>query len=368
MDPVHHELGDGRLTRGDDRHTLGERLDQDVGQPVAVAVGGDLGREEEKVARSVLSADGGLIERPGPGDAARQAEGLDAGAEGGLEGAVAHDREPDRGLDTSDGIEQGRVSLLRLEAADDQQLDRIVGVGAVASRPEGRRRREQVGIEPMVDELHPSASERLEPVPAGRRAGHGEPRIGELRRELPVRSRPHVLRVAGEAVPEPRHDRRVAGDGRGRVKKVGVKVRRPGGEASGAAHQPDRSAGHGSAWDRARRRGARGRTLARSDAANGERPGVTRQHAARLFVQVLGQVRGRGPNRRMDRVGEGIVGATERHDVEWQAPSFERGQLVSDERLRDARIALEDDDGPSGSDRGPQRRGRRRSGQRASQV
>ena len=137
--PVAHQLGDRRGARGDDRQSLGERLDDDVRQAVAVAVGRDLGREEEEIARPVLRPDRGLIECARPDDPVRQAERLDTGAEGGLEGPVADHGEPDLGPHPRHGLEEGRVPLLGLEAADGQEPHRVARVGAVASRPERRR-------------------------------------------------------------------------------------------------------------------------------------------------------------------------------------------------------------------------------------
>ena len=96
MNPVDDQLRDRRRVRGDHRQALGERLDHGVGQAVAVAVRGDLGGQEEEVARPVQGADRRLAERPGPGDPVREAEGLGAGAQSGLEGPIAHHGEPDR--------------------------------------------------------------------------------------------------------------------------------------------------------------------------------------------------------------------------------------------------------------------------------
>ena len=62
VEPVAHQLGDRRGARGDDRQSLGERLDDDVRQAVTVAVGRDLGGEEEEIARPVLRPDRRLIE------------------------------------------------------------------------------------------------------------------------------------------------------------------------------------------------------------------------------------------------------------------------------------------------------------------
>jgi hypothetical protein len=61
-------------------------------------------------------------------------------------------------------------------------------------------------------------------------------------------------------------------------------------------------------------------------------------------VEILGEIGHRRPDGRVDRVGEGVVGAPERHDVEHEPALLEGGELVGDERLRDARIALEHDD------------------------
>jgi hypothetical protein len=66
LDAVEHDLGNGRGARGHDRQALGQGLDHDVRQPVAVAVGRDLGGEDEEVARAIVSAHRRLIEGPPP--------------------------------------------------------------------------------------------------------------------------------------------------------------------------------------------------------------------------------------------------------------------------------------------------------------
>ncbi len=166
-----------------------------------------------------------LIEGARPGDATRQAEGIDLRAQRALERPVAHHGEPDGGAHARDGLEERRVALLRLKAPHGEEADRIRRVPTVAHRAERGRRGEEPPVEPVVDELDPAGCERAQAGVAGRRAGHGEPRLGELLAELPIRRRPDVLRVPGRAVPEPAHRRRVARDGRGRVEEVRVEVR-----------------------------------------------------------------------------------------------------------------------------------------------
>ncbi len=65
--------------------------------------------------------------------------------------------------------------------------------------------------------------------------------------------------------------------------------------------------------------------------------------AADAVVQVLGQVVHRRPDFRMQRVRRAIGGMAQRKQVERQAAPFEREQLLRDERLRQAWIALEND-------------------------
>ena len=225
VDAVDDELGDRRRPRGDHGQSLGERLDHDVRQPVPVAIRGDLGGEHEEITGPVLRPDRGLVERAGPEHAIREAEGLGAGAERRFERPVSDDGEPDRAPDAGHGLQQGRVPLLRLEAAHRQEPHRVGRIAAVAWRADARRGREEPTVEAVIDELHPPWQERVESGPSGLRAGHGEARIAELGPELPVRGRPHVLRVPREAHAEPGHDRRVAGDGGRGVEEVGVDVR-----------------------------------------------------------------------------------------------------------------------------------------------
>jgi hypothetical protein len=89
-----------------------------------------------------------------------------------------------------------------------------------------------------------------------------------------------------------------------------------------------------------------------------EGPDVAGQHAARRVVEILGEIGHPRADGRVDRVREGVVGAPERRDVEREPALLEGGELVSDEGLRDARVALEHDDDHGQDARGPRRRGR----------
>ena len=143
------------------------------------------------------------------------------------------------------------------------------------------------------------------------------------------------------------------------MKEVGVEVRRAGrqlgGEHAGLAEAP-------AAVRRRIAPDVAEPQAERSEVAAGrarERPGVAGEHAPGRLVEVLRQVRDRRPDRPVDGVRQAIVGAPERDEVEREPLSLERGQLVRDERLRDAGVALEDHDDQGRGDRGPHGRGRR---------
>ena len=67
------------------------------------------------------------------------------------------------------------------------------------------------------------------------------------------------------------------------------------------------------------------------------------QHAQRLLVQVLGQIGDGGLDLRVNRMDRRVGRAAQREQREPHAAPLERAQLLRDERLGQARIALEHD-------------------------
>ena len=77
-------------------------------------------------------------------------------------------------------------------------------------------------------------------------------------------------------------------------------------------------------------------------------PGKARQqaaqHAARLVVQIFGEIQDRRPDLVMDRMPLLVGRPSQRHERELEPGLLQPEQFLRDEGLRQARIALEDDD------------------------
>jgi hypothetical protein len=174
-------------------------------------------------------------------------------------------------------------------------------------------------------------------------------------RASPIRESSRCPWHGGKAPGKPAQDRRVPGHRRRRVEEMRMQVCNLGGQLA-SEHQrlPEtaRAVAREIAAEIAPPRGAR-RAVARKVPRLAPRAPDT----ADAVVQVLGQVVHRRPDFRMQRVRRAIGGMAQRKQVERQAAPFEREQLLRDERLRQAWIALENDrDRTAGSGCGCRRR------------
>ena len=68
------------------------------------------------------------------------------------------------------------------------------------------------------------------------------------------------------------------------------------------------------------------------------------QHAPRLFVQIFGEVQDRRPDLVMDRMALLVGRPPQRDEGQLEPGLLQPEQFLRDERLRQSRIALEDDD------------------------
>ena len=179
-------------------------------------------------------------------------------------------------------------------------------------------------------------------------AGDQPARGGDLLALLPVRDGPHVLGMRRDAERQAAQDGGVAGHGCRRVQVVHVQPGDPGRQLgredqAWPSRRPRLARGVAARGPRARRAAA-----ARTHVAGRPPPGraSTRQ---RLLVEILRQVAdrradlpgaARAPGRRSDGAG--------RRSRSRQAQPLQRQDLLGDEGLRQARIALDQDGDAAG--------------------
>jgi hypothetical protein len=75
---------------------------------------------------------------------------------------------------------------------------------------------------------------------------------------------------------------------------------------------------------------------------------VTGQDPARRPIEILGEIEDGRADGLVDGVAQPIVGLAQGDDGEAEPPALESRQLVGDERLGNARVALDDDSEGSG--------------------
>ena len=318
---------------------LALRFEEHVGEPVPVAVAGDATRQNEDVGGAQACEQLGTGERPGPLDPIRDAGFCGELAKTPDERTAADVDEAPAKLRRQPGKRRDEVGipLLLDRAADGDDGER----GPSFLGCTGGRRRELGEVEPVPHELHLARREPVELDVIDRGAGHHPLRVPELLALLPPRRRPDVLGVGGARPLEARKVRRVARDRRGGVEEMGVDV----GDLPGQLVRHDErlaEAAHAVAR-RVAREVAKPQPKHRAVAGPAPHRAPGPKDPRRFVMQVLRKVRHRRPDPRVDRVHARLRRMAERDDGEPQPPFLEGHDLLGDEGLREARIALENE-------------------------
>ncbi len=284
------------------------RLQEDVGQAVAVAIGGDAARESEDIRLAI----GGEHRLLGLG-----APPVDAPSDAELRGPALQLRQQrpaaDMGEAPGKAARQERerrqkitVALLRDRAPDRQEPQGIAGIAAVTQARAPGRRRKPGAVEAVIDQRHtvPLGREVAQMRHARLRAGDHPTALRELLALLPGGRGPDVLGMRRERPGQAPHQRRIARDRGRRVHEMRMQPRHL---RRQLAREHERLA---EAADAVGRRVAPEVPEERHACAAipRQRPAraPAREHAQRLSPEIFRQVEHAGGDLRVDRMALGV--------------------------------------------------------------
>ena len=252
---------------------------------------------------------------------------------------------------TRQRVQEVVIALLLDLATNRQDHHGVVRVTAVAARARHRRSRQMGEIEAMIDELQAPPvviwiairfrRQLLEALQAHGRAGHQPVAVGKLAGDVPGPAGPDVLGVRRHAPRQAAEGSGVTRHRGGRVQEVSIKVLdrlRQLGRQHERLAPAAQAIGRGIAPEVGAELGERCR-IARQAA----RLKPARQHAARVVLEIFGQIGDAGLDAVVDRMARLVGGFAQRPDLEVNAARLEAGDFLRDEGLGKTRPTLQHD-------------------------